>query len=81
MAAPSRKDRTRPAELLALAGGLAIFVGLIVLLATRALLQAVVSLGVVFIVALVVLAMLSLVARPSTDDLDKDPKDSTGSGE
>jgi membrane protein implicated in regulation of membrane protease activity len=81
MAAPSRKDRTRPAELLALAGGLAIFVGLIVLLATRAPFQAVVSLGVVFIVSLVVLAMLSLAARPSTEDPDKDIKDSTESGE
>jgi uncharacterized membrane protein HdeD (DUF308 family) len=61
---PSRKDRTRPAELLVFAGILAIFVGLVVLLATRAPILALVAFGIVFIVSLVILAMLTLTVRP-----------------
>ncbi|MCX7522791.1 hypothetical protein OSC27_10950 [Microbacterium sp. STN6] len=57
---PSRKDRLRPAELLIFSGILAVFVGLVVLIATREFLLAGISLGVVFIVCLVVLAMFSL---------------------
>lgn len=68
MNAPRRRDRTRPAELLALSGGLALFVGIAVGLGTRQWLLAVEFAGVAFIVALVVLAMLILAAAPKTDD-------------
>ena len=56
---PSRRDRFLPVELLAISGGLAVFVGLIVLVATREFILAAVGLGVTFIVAVV------LLARPS----------------
>jgi uncharacterized membrane protein HdeD (DUF308 family) len=65
---PSRRDRTRPAELLVLSGVLAIFIGLIVLLSTREVVLALIFLGIAFIVSLIVLAMLSLAVRPTGDE-------------
>ena len=53
---PSRRDRTRPVELLLISGVLAIFIGLVVLMSTRQVVLALIFLGVAFIVALVVLA-------------------------
>ncbi len=61
---PSRKDRTRPAEILVLSAILAVFVGLVVLMSTRALVLSLVFCGVSFIVALVVFAMLALASNP-----------------
>jgi membrane protein implicated in regulation of membrane protease activity len=64
----------RPVELLAIAGVLALFTGLVVLMATREPILALVFLGVAFIVSLVVLAMLALAVTPSVDeqaDLDE----------
>ncbi len=73
---PSRRDRTRPAELLILAAIMALFVGLVVLMSTRQWELALIFLGVTFIVALVGLAMLSLAARPTGDEqLDIDQQD------
>ncbi len=68
MSAPSRKDRTRPVELLVLAGVLGVFAGLIVLMSTRQVVLALVFLGIAFIVSLVVLAMLSLAVQPTGDE-------------
>jgi hypothetical protein len=68
MAAPSRRDRTRPVELIGLSAVLAIFVGLVVLMSTRELVLALVFLGIAFIVALVGLAMLSLAVQPDKDE-------------
>ena len=68
MAAPSRRDRTRPAELLGLSAILAVFVGLVVLMSTRELVLALIFLGIAFIVSLVGLAMLSLAVRPDKDE-------------
>jgi uncharacterized membrane protein YkgB len=73
MTVPTLRDRTRPLELLGLSGGIALFVGLVVLMSTREPLLAVVGLGIAFIVSLVVLAMLALAATPTAnerDDLD-----------
>jgi hypothetical protein len=64
MSAPRRRDRTRPAELVGLAGGVAVFVGLFVLLGTRQITLALIFSGVAFVVSLVVLAMLLLAATP-----------------
>ena len=64
MSKPDRRARTRPAELLGLAGALAVFAGLVVLLSTRDLLIALIAFGVSFIVALVVFAMIALAASP-----------------
>jgi hypothetical protein len=59
-AAPGRRERFRPLELLAVAGVLGVFTGLIVFMGTREWALAGIFFGVVFIVSLVVLAMLSL---------------------
>ena len=76
MAAPSRRDRTRPAELLGLSAVFAVFVGLVVLMSTRELVLALIFLGIAFIVSLVGLAMLSLAVRPDKDEkLDLDEQD------
>lgn len=78
MAVPSRKDQIRPVELLSLSGGLALFSGLIVLMATRDIILTLIVLALVFIVVLVVLAMLTLAARPTGDEqLDLDEQNST----
>jgi membrane protein implicated in regulation of membrane protease activity len=74
VAQPSRKDRTRPVELLVFSGVLAVFTGLIVLMATREIVLSLIFAGIAFIVALVVLAMLVLAVRPTgeeQDDLDE----------
>ena len=71
MVQPNRRDRTRPIELLAISGGLAIFVGLIALMSTRGLGLAGIFAVITFIVALVVLAMLVLAIRPdNAEQLD-----------
>lgn len=73
---PSRKDRTRPLELVGLSGILAIFTGLVVLMSTRELILAVIFLGIAFIVSLVVLAMLALAVRPTGEEqIDLDEQD------
>jgi hypothetical protein len=65
--APARRERFRPLELLAVAGVLGVFTGLIVFMGTREWVVAAIFFGVVFIVSLVVLAMLAL-AFTSPDD-------------
>lgn len=73
---PSRKDRTRPLELVGLSGILAIFTGLVVLMSTREVILAVIFLGIAFIVSLVVLAMLALAVRPTGEEqIDLDEQD------
>lgn len=76
MSGPSRRDRTRPAELLGLAAGLALFVGLGVLLSTRNWVLALEFFGAGFIVSIVVLATLLLAAKPDPRH-DEDPSDDT----
>lgn len=78
-AQPSRRDRLRPVELLVLAGAVALFTGLVVLLTTREPILGVIFLGVAFIVTLVVLAMLAMYVDPDDDQDDRpvlmrDPK-------
>jgi amino acid permease len=68
MSTPSRRERTRPLELLGLSAVLAVFVGLVVLMSTRDLVLALIFLGIAFIVALVVLAMLALAVAPSGEE-------------
>jgi hypothetical protein len=61
---PTRRERTRPLELLGLSAGFAIFVGLVVLMSTRDVVLALIFAGIAFIVSLVGLAMLALAVRP-----------------
>jgi hypothetical protein len=73
---PSRRDRTKPAELIGLSAGMALFVGLVVLMSTRQLVLSLIFFGVSFIVALMGLAMLSLAVRPTGEEqLDIDEQD------
>jgi hypothetical protein len=68
MSKPSLRDRLRPLELLVIAAVLGIFAGLVVLMATREIVLALVFLGIAFIVSLVVLAMLALTMAPTGDE-------------
>ena len=76
MATPSRRDRTRPVELIGLSAVFAVFVGLVVLMSTREIVLALIFLGIAFIVSLVGLAMLSLAVGPDKNEkLDLDEQD------
>lgn len=73
MATPSLRERFRPAELVGLSAGFALFLGLVVAMSTQDWVLAGIGFGVAFIVSLVVLAMLALTA--SSDDNQKDGSD------
>jgi zinc transporter ZupT len=70
---PSRRDRTRPAELLGLSAVLGAVVGVIVFFGTRNFLLAVEFAGIAFIVSLVGFAMLLLAISPRRSDDDDPP--------
>ena len=81
MASPDKKDRKRPVELLVLSGIFAVFSGLVVLMATRSPLLAIIFFGIAFIVSLVVLAMLALAIKPTGEeraDLAEQDRDELG---
>jgi Flp pilus assembly protein protease CpaA len=65
MSTPSRHERVRPAELLGMSAVFALFTSLIVLLSTRQIRLAGIFLCIAFIVAVVILAMLSLASKPN----------------
>lgn len=67
---PTRRDRFLPAELLGISAGLGVFVGLIVLIATRELILAGVALGVAFILALVLMALFALAFKPTAAEVE-----------
>lgn len=77
-AAPTRRDRMRPLELLGLAAAFGIFTGLVVGLATREWILASIFFGAIFIVSLVMLAMLSLAVRSPDDPLPGDGQEPSG---
>lgn len=64
MASPSLRERFRPAELLGLSAVLALFLGLVILLTTRDWIFAIIGFGIGFIVAVVIIAMLTMVVKP-----------------
>jgi hypothetical protein len=68
MSKPSLRERLRPLELLVISAVLGVFAGLVVLMATREVVLALVFLGIAFIVSLVVLAMLALTMAPTGDE-------------
>jgi hypothetical protein len=74
MAAPDRRARTRPLELLVLSAVLAVFTGLVVFMSTRELVLSLIFMGVAFIVALVVFAMIALALSPPLPPDDADGK-------
>lgn len=65
---PSRRDRLKPLELLVFSAGLAVFAGLVVLLATREIVLAAVAAGIGFIVVVMVVALVGLGGKPSAED-------------
>lgn len=67
---PSRRDRLRPLELVGFAAVLAVFAGLIVLMATRSITLAAIALGIAFIASIMMVALVGLGGKPSQDDLD-----------
>jgi hypothetical protein len=74
--APSRKDRTRPVELLGLSAALGVFVGVIAMISTRDFMLAFIAFGVTFILSIVTLATLSLTVHASADEkVDLDEQD------
>jgi len=71
---PSRSDRLKPIELVGLSGGMALFVGLVILLTTREIMLSVIALGITFIVVLITIAMFTLNTKPDAaekTDLDE----------
>ena len=76
MSKPSRRDRFRPLELISLSAVVAVFVGLIVLMSTRQIDLTFIFAGVSFILALLILAMLSLTSKTTGEEqLDLDEQD------
>jgi membrane protein implicated in regulation of membrane protease activity len=67
---PSRRDRFLPVELIGISAGLAVFVGLIVLVATREFVLAGVAFGITFIVSLVLLALFALAFKPTEAEVE-----------
>lgn len=62
MSGPSLRDRMKPLELVGIAAVLGVFAGVIALIGSQSLDLALILAGIAFIVALLVLAMLSLAA-------------------
>jgi hypothetical protein len=77
MADPQRRAKARPVELLVLSGVLGLFAGLVVFISTRVLVEALIGLGVAFVVSLVVFAMISLATSPPPGDDTPDAADGT----
>jgi len=77
---PSRRDRTRPAELLGLSAALAAVTGVISYFGTHNLTLAAEFAGIAFIVSLVVFAMLLVAISPKRDDGDESTDHRPGSG-
>jgi hypothetical protein len=75
MTEPSRKDRLRPAELIGFCAVLAVFTGVVVLLSTRDLALAAIGLGITFVIAAVVVAMLLLTGKPEKETPDEGDSD------
>jgi membrane protein implicated in regulation of membrane protease activity len=67
---PSRRDRFLPVELLSISAGLAVFVGLIVVISTRQFVLAGVALGIAFIVSLVLTALFALAFKPTAAEVE-----------
>jgi predicted anti-sigma-YlaC factor YlaD len=65
MTEPSARITLRPAELVGLAGIVAVFVALITLMVTRELIFSLIVLGGAFVLGLITLAMLMLAVTPN----------------
>ena len=71
---PTRSEILKPVELVGISAAMGLFVGLTILLATRNWALSSVALGITFIIALVVIAMLALGMKPDAaekSDIDE----------
>ena len=76
MQTPSLRDRLRPLELLSLSAVIGAFTGLVILFTTREWWLAGIGFGVAFILAVMMIALLALSAKPNADELhDLDEQD------
>ena len=64
----SLRDRLRPMELLGLSAVVAAFIGVIVMMSTRAIEPTLIFAGLTFIITLMTFAMLALTATPRADE-------------
>ncbi|MBB5633087.1 cyanate permease [Cryobacterium mesophilum] len=74
METPSLRDRLRPLELLTISAVIGGFTGLVILYTTREWWLAGIGFGVAFILAVMMIALLALSAKPNADereDLDE----------
>jgi hypothetical protein len=69
MSQPTRRDRFRPVEYIGLSFGIALAGALVVLMSSRDLKFALIILGISFVVALVLIAMFVLAAKPNKEEI------------
>ena len=69
MSQPTRRDRYRPVEFIGLAFAIALVGALVVLMSSRDLKFALIILGISFVVALVLIAMFVLAAKPNKEEI------------
>ena len=76
---PTRSEILKPVELVAISAAMGLFVGLTILLATRNWALSSISLGITFIIALVVIAMFTLSMKPDeAEKSDLEEQDQSG---
>lgn len=76
---PTRRDRFRPVELLVFAAIVAVFIGGVVVFATRDFRLGGIFAGIGFVVTLVVLATLAITTKPDVEERrDIDDQDRAG---
>lgn len=77
MTTPPLRDRLKPLELIIISAVLGVFTGLVVMMSSRDIILSAISFGLVFIVALVSMAMFALAIKPNTNELlDLEEQDS-----
>ena len=69
MTTPTKRDRLKPFELVGIAALLGLFTGLVVLMSSRDAILSATWFGLSFIIAVVVLAMFVLAAKPNKNEL------------
>ncbi len=72
---PTRREKTRPLELIGMAAFFGIFVGAMVLMGSRQWDLTLIFAGVAFVASLVILATLLIAVGPKYDDTRVDPVD------
>lgn len=69
MSTPTLRDRLKPIELVVVSLLIALFTGVVVMMSSRDWILSAVSVGAVFIICLVVMAMFVLAIKPNKNEL------------